>query len=223
MAVGAGGRDHLHFRLLDAGMPQWKIVAGYYAFCAAFGALALVTSSRLYKLIALIVSGVLVLVVLWQAERRSQVTRRQGPHHLFSLRLGGSYYITRWPPMPSRSSHSANAITMPRTANPRQSSSQMQRPASATPSHQRGELEQKPGSSRIDTPGRPSRSRNKITGGQVSRSDGLGSMALATTNNRYSHSHMSCTPSAAMNLDRITLNVAGPAALPPSAPTPNIR
>jgi UDP-GlcNAc:undecaprenyl-phosphate GlcNAc-1-phosphate transferase len=72
VSVGAGGRDHLHFRLLDAGIPQWKIVAGYYAFCAAFGALALVTSSRLYKLVALIVLGVLVLLVLWQAERRSR-------------------------------------------------------------------------------------------------------------------------------------------------------
>jgi UDP-GlcNAc:undecaprenyl-phosphate GlcNAc-1-phosphate transferase len=72
VSVGAGGRDHLHFRLLDAGIPQWKIVLGYYAFCASFGALALVTSSRLYKLIALIVLGILVLVVLWQAERRGK-------------------------------------------------------------------------------------------------------------------------------------------------------
>jgi len=70
--VGAGGRDHLHFRLLDAGIAQWKIVLGYYAFCAAFGALALVSPPRVYKLIALIALGILVLVVLWQAERRSQ-------------------------------------------------------------------------------------------------------------------------------------------------------
>ena len=70
-SVGAGGRDHLHFRLLDAGVAEWKIVAGYYAFCASFGALALVTSSRLYKLVALIVLGILVLIVLWQTERRS--------------------------------------------------------------------------------------------------------------------------------------------------------
>ena len=69
VSVGAGGRDHLHFRLLDAGIPQWKIVAGYYAFCAVFGTLTLVVSSRLYKLIALIMLGVLVLAVLWQAER----------------------------------------------------------------------------------------------------------------------------------------------------------
>ncbi len=69
IAVGEGGRDHLHFRLLDAGIPQWKIVLGYYAFCAVFGALTLVVSSRLYKLIALVVLGILVLLVLWQAEK----------------------------------------------------------------------------------------------------------------------------------------------------------
>jgi UDP-GlcNAc:undecaprenyl-phosphate/decaprenyl-phosphate GlcNAc-1-phosphate transferase len=71
-SVGAGGRDHLHFRLLDAGVAEWKIVTGYYAFCAAFGALALVTSSRLYKLVALVVLGILVLIALWQTERHSQ-------------------------------------------------------------------------------------------------------------------------------------------------------
>jgi UDP-GlcNAc:undecaprenyl-phosphate GlcNAc-1-phosphate transferase len=71
VGVSAGGRDHLHFRLLDAGIPQWKIVAGYYAFCGVFGTLTLVVPSGLYKLIALIVLGVLVLAVLWQAERLS--------------------------------------------------------------------------------------------------------------------------------------------------------
>ncbi len=71
VSVGAGGRDHLHFRLLDAGIPQWIIVLGYYAFCAAFGVLALVSPPRLYKLVAVIVLGLLVLILLWQAERRS--------------------------------------------------------------------------------------------------------------------------------------------------------
>jgi UDP-GlcNAc:undecaprenyl-phosphate GlcNAc-1-phosphate transferase len=71
VSVSAGGRDHLHFRLLDAGIPQWIIVLGYYAFCAAFGALALISPPRPYKLVAVIVLGLLVLIVLWQAERRS--------------------------------------------------------------------------------------------------------------------------------------------------------
>jgi hypothetical protein len=46
--------------LLDVGLSQRQIVLGYYAFCAAFGMLALVTSSRLFKLVALIVMGLLV-------------------------------------------------------------------------------------------------------------------------------------------------------------------
>ena len=72
VSVSAGGRDHLHFRLLDAGIPQWIIVLGYYAFCAAFGALALISPPRPYKLVALIVLGILVLIVLWQTERHSR-------------------------------------------------------------------------------------------------------------------------------------------------------
>ncbi len=48
-----GGRDHLHHRLLDIGLSQRQIVLGYYAFCAAFGGLALFLESRLQKLVAL--------------------------------------------------------------------------------------------------------------------------------------------------------------------------
>ncbi len=70
--ISAGGRDHLHFRLLDAGIPQWKIVLGYCLFCGAFGGLALVAPPRVYKLVALLVLGVLVVLVLWQAERHSR-------------------------------------------------------------------------------------------------------------------------------------------------------
>ena len=57
-----GDRGHLHFRLIDAGVsPRW-IAVGYYVFCAAFGALALLTTSRQFKLIALVIMVVLVLV-----------------------------------------------------------------------------------------------------------------------------------------------------------------
>ncbi len=72
VSISAGGRDHLHFRLLDAGIPQWKIVLGYYAFCAAFGGLALVTPPRIYKLIAVVALGLLVLIFLWRAEKTSR-------------------------------------------------------------------------------------------------------------------------------------------------------
>jgi UDP-GlcNAc:undecaprenyl-phosphate GlcNAc-1-phosphate transferase len=56
----SGDRSHLHFRLLDIGLSQRQIVLGYWAFSAACGALALVTTSRVFKLVALIVMGVLV-------------------------------------------------------------------------------------------------------------------------------------------------------------------
>lgn len=59
-----GDRGHLHYRLLDLGIPQWKIVAGYWIFCAVFGTLALVISSRIYKLVALGVLGLVVIGVL---------------------------------------------------------------------------------------------------------------------------------------------------------------
>ena len=48
-----GDRGHLHFRLLDSGMltPR-QLALSYYAFCALFGFLTLVTTSELFKFIA---------------------------------------------------------------------------------------------------------------------------------------------------------------------------
>ena len=69
-SAGQGGRDHLHFRLLDLGLGQRQIVLGYYAFCAAFGLLALSIGPRIYKLLALLTLGGIVLAVLWWAERQ---------------------------------------------------------------------------------------------------------------------------------------------------------
>jgi UDP-GlcNAc:undecaprenyl-phosphate GlcNAc-1-phosphate transferase len=63
------GRDHLHHRLLDLGVGQRQIVAFYYLFCLLFGALALVVSSRLFKLIALLVLGAGTLIGLWWLSR----------------------------------------------------------------------------------------------------------------------------------------------------------
>ncbi len=56
-----GDRGHVHYRLLDLGLSQRQIVLGYYAFCTLCGGLALITASRLFKLIALVVmTGVIV-------------------------------------------------------------------------------------------------------------------------------------------------------------------
>ncbi|MGQ9489256.1 MAG: glycosyltransferase family 4 protein [Anaerolineae bacterium] len=64
------GRDHLHHRLLDIGLSQRQIVLGYYAFCAAFGALALFLESRLQKLVALGILALAALVLLVWASKQ---------------------------------------------------------------------------------------------------------------------------------------------------------
>lgn len=55
-----GDRGHVHYRLLDAGISPRQIVLGYYIFCALFGGIALVTASRLFKLIALIMMAAVI-------------------------------------------------------------------------------------------------------------------------------------------------------------------
>jgi UDP-GlcNAc:undecaprenyl-phosphate GlcNAc-1-phosphate transferase len=59
------GRDHLHYRLLDLGLGQRQIVMVYYLFCLFFGGVALAVSSRLFKLIALLVLSIGTLIGLW--------------------------------------------------------------------------------------------------------------------------------------------------------------
>jgi UDP-GlcNAc:undecaprenyl-phosphate GlcNAc-1-phosphate transferase len=69
------GRDHLHFRLLDLGLPHRRIVVLYYAFCAFLGSLALLMPSGLYKLLALIVIGILMVTTLtWLSQTPNQNT-----------------------------------------------------------------------------------------------------------------------------------------------------
>ena len=65
-------RGHLHFRLLDVGLPERSIVLLYWGFCALLGVLALVVSSRAYKLLALLGSSLVVVVVLVVLSRRGQ-------------------------------------------------------------------------------------------------------------------------------------------------------
>ena len=58
-----GDRGHLHFRLLNAGLLSPRQIAlGYYAICALFGLLTLVTTSQLFKFIAFGVMLVFVAV-----------------------------------------------------------------------------------------------------------------------------------------------------------------
>lgn len=71
-SIGEGDRGHLHFQLLDMGFSQRKIVLAYYAFCAAFGALTLFVSSRLYKALAFLLLGGVVALILGHLSRRGE-------------------------------------------------------------------------------------------------------------------------------------------------------
>ncbi len=64
-----GDRRHLHFRLQDAGVSTRAIVALYWSFAAIAGALGLLLSSRLYKLVALGTLGGLTLLLLFYLSR----------------------------------------------------------------------------------------------------------------------------------------------------------
>ena len=57
-----GDRGHLHFRLLDLGISSRVLVTGYYLFCALFGAIALITTSQVFKFVALVVMFALISV-----------------------------------------------------------------------------------------------------------------------------------------------------------------
>lgn len=65
VSPGEGGRDHLHFRLLDMGVNERTLVVGYWLFCAMLGALTLLIDDRLLKLAALsigVIGGISVFV-----------------------------------------------------------------------------------------------------------------------------------------------------------------
>jgi UDP-N-acetylmuramyl pentapeptide phosphotransferase/UDP-N-acetylglucosamine-1-phosphate transferase len=55
-----GSREHLHHRLLDAGLSQPAIVLLYYVFTLLLGGLALVLAAPVYKLIALVVGAIVL-------------------------------------------------------------------------------------------------------------------------------------------------------------------
>ncbi|MBX3012596.1 MAG: undecaprenyl/decaprenyl-phosphate alpha-N-acetylglucosaminyl 1-phosphate transferase [Caldilineaceae bacterium] len=77
VSPGQGGRDHLHFRLVDAGIRERTIVIGYWIFCAAFGIVTLLISGMAQKITALVMLGLVGLgVLLWAS--RSQAINPEG-------------------------------------------------------------------------------------------------------------------------------------------------
>jgi UDP-N-acetylmuramyl pentapeptide phosphotransferase/UDP-N-acetylglucosamine-1-phosphate transferase len=73
-SAAQAGRDHLHHRLLDLGMSQRQVVLSYYTLAVIFGGIALLDISPLFKLLALIVLGILVLSVIWFAANATRQT-----------------------------------------------------------------------------------------------------------------------------------------------------
>lgn len=69
--IAKGDRGHLHFRLLDMGWPQSRIVLIYYAFTAVLGAAALLVSSRLLKLVILGGAALIIVLALGVLARRT--------------------------------------------------------------------------------------------------------------------------------------------------------
>lgn len=63
-SYGQADRRHLHYRLLDLGLSQRQVVLLYYGYCVLLGATALLVSSRLLKLVTLIIMAIATLVLL---------------------------------------------------------------------------------------------------------------------------------------------------------------
>ena len=73
VAPWTSGRDHLHFVLLDRGVPERAIVFAYYLFCCLFGALTLLLDDRINKLLALLALGLgAVIVMAWLSRDYSE-------------------------------------------------------------------------------------------------------------------------------------------------------
>jgi len=66
-----GGRDHLHFRLADRGLPTRLIVGGYYVITAVFGLVAVVVPSRSLKvLLWLGLYALVFMLLIWLSRRK---------------------------------------------------------------------------------------------------------------------------------------------------------
>ncbi len=76
-SIGHADRRHLHYRLIDLGLSQRQVVLLYYAYCLAFGVVALLVDSRLLKLVTLVVMGLLTLLFLAWLTRRTLGQERQ--------------------------------------------------------------------------------------------------------------------------------------------------
>jgi hypothetical protein len=73
-SIGQADRRHLHFRLLDVGLSQRQVVLLYYGYSILLGAAALLITSRMAKLLTLLVLGLGTLILLIWLARRTMTT-----------------------------------------------------------------------------------------------------------------------------------------------------
>ena len=74
--LGIGDRGHLHFRLYDLGLPQRSIVLLYYLLTTILGGLALMISSRLLKLFAILTLAAVMTLTLATLSRKDPTTEK---------------------------------------------------------------------------------------------------------------------------------------------------
>lgn len=70
--ITEGGREHLHFRLLDAGLPHRSSVLIYYIFALLFGSLSwfMTTQGKAVSLVALFIIFIVLLALLQRRSRK---------------------------------------------------------------------------------------------------------------------------------------------------------
>ena len=72
-SIFKGDRGHLHFRLIDKGYTQIRIVIGYWLACAFFGVISLFVTSQLVKLVVLLVLISLTISYISRISRQNPI------------------------------------------------------------------------------------------------------------------------------------------------------
>jgi UDP-GlcNAc:undecaprenyl-phosphate GlcNAc-1-phosphate transferase len=72
-SIFKGDRGHLHFRLIDKGYTQIRIVIGYWLACAFFGVISLFVTSQLVKLVVLLVLISLTISYIARISRQNPI------------------------------------------------------------------------------------------------------------------------------------------------------
>ncbi|MCA9943453.1 MAG: hypothetical protein KC449_08220, partial [Anaerolineales bacterium] len=74
-----GDRGHLHFRLLDRGIPVRSIVLGYYSTAIAFGLVAIFVQNRLLKIgLWLLLATAVLILLTWLTTRTNRTLSTPG-------------------------------------------------------------------------------------------------------------------------------------------------